>query len=228
MEAREVRGSVPGLHGRRSVISALAAAGIAAPLIFTAVALVQSLLRADQSFVSDPISALGAGPGGWVQDANFLVCGALLVAYAVGLHLGVRPARLGVLGPALLVLGGVGVVLAGVFPAVDANGAFSEDQVGHTVASFMAFLGTGFGFIALSRRLARAPGWRGLAGYALASGIAIVVLILAFGPLAEVAGTPLHPWMGLFEWAIVAVWFACTIVLSLRLMRVARGGDSPR
>ena len=166
---------------------------------------------------------MGAGPGGWVQDANFVLCGALLVAYAIGLHLGVRPARLGVLGPALLVLGGVGVVLGGVFPAVDANGAFSEDQVGRTVASFMAFLGTGIGFIVLSRRLARDPGWRGLAGYALASGIAIVVLIFAFGPLAEVPGTPLHPWMGLFEWAIVTVWFVCTIVLSLRLLRVARG-----
>ena len=222
MEAREARGSIPVQRGRRSVISALAAAGIAAPLIFTAVALVQSLLRADQSFVTDPISALGAGSSGWVQDANFVVCGVLLVAYAIGLHLGVRPARLGLLGPALLVLGGVGVVLAGVFPAVDANGAFSEDQVGHTVASFMAFLGTGIGFIVLSRRLVRDPWWRSLASYALASGIAIVVLIFAFGPLAEEPGTPLHPWMGLFEWVIVAVWFACTIVLSLRLLRVAR------
>ena len=40
------------------MIAALAAAGIVAPLIFTAVALVQSLLRADHSLVAHPISAL--------------------------------------------------------------------------------------------------------------------------------------------------------------------------
>lgn len=149
-------------HGleRRSVIAALAAAGIAGPIIFTLVAIVQSLIRADHSLVGLPISALGAGPSGWVQDVNFLLEGALLVAYAIGLHLGVRPARLGELGPALLVLGGVGVMLAGVFPAVGASGAFSEEQVGHTVVSFMAFLGTGIGFIVLSWRLARDPRWR--------------------------------------------------------------------
>jgi hypothetical membrane protein len=225
MEVRQAGGATPGLEGQRSLIAALAAAGIVAPLIFTAAALVQSLLRADHSLVAHPISALGARPSGWVQDANFVLCGALLVAYAIGLHLGVHPARLGVLGPALLVLGGVGVVLAGVFPAVDASRAFSEEQVRHTVASYMAFLGTGIGFIVLSRRLVRDPRWRSLASYALASGIAIVVLILAFGPLAEESGTPLHSWMGLFEWVIVAVWFACTIVLSLRLRRVARAVD---
>jgi hypothetical membrane protein len=228
MEVRQAGGATPGLEGQRSLIAALAAAGIVAPLIFTAAALVQSLLRADHSLVALPISALGAGPSGWVQDANFILCGALLVAYAIGLHLGVHPARLGALGPALLVLGGVGVVLAGVFPAVDASGAFSEEQVGHTVASYMAFLGTGIGFIMLSRRLVRDPRWRSLASYALASGIAIVVLLIAFGPLAEESGTPLHPVMGLFEWVIVAVWFACTIVLSLRLMRVARAIDVRR
>ena len=228
MEVRQAGGATPGLEGHRSLIAALAAAGILAPLIFTAAALVQSLLRADHSLVALPISALAVGPSGWVQDANFVLCGVLLVAYAIGLHLGIHPARLGVLGPAFLVLGGVGVVLAGVFPAVDASGAFSEEQVGHTVASFMAFLGTGIGFVVLSRRLVRDPRWRSLATYTLASGIAIVVLIFAFEPLAETPGTPLHPWLGLFEWMIVVVWFACTIVLSLRLRRVARAVDVRR
>jgi hypothetical membrane protein len=228
MEVRQAERATPGLEGHRSLIAALGAAGIVAPLIFTAAALVQSLLRADHSLVALPISALGVGPSGWVQDVNFVLCGALLVAYAMGLHLGIHPTRLGVLGPALLVVGGVGVVLAGVFPAVDASGAFSEEQVGHTVGSFMAFLGTGIGFIVLWRRLVRDPRWRSLASYALASGIAIVVLIFAFGPLAETPGTPLHAWMGLFEWVIVAVWFACTIVLALRVMRVARTVDVRR
>ena len=62
---------------RRSVIAALAAAGIAGPVIFAVVALMQSLIRPEHSLVADPISALAAGPSGWVQDMNFLVFGSL-------------------------------------------------------------------------------------------------------------------------------------------------------
>ena len=92
------------------MIAALAAAGISGPVMFAGVALAQSLLRLEHSLVADPISALAAGPSGWVQDVNFLVFGSLMVAYAVGLHLGVRPTRWGVVGLAFLVLSGVGLV----------------------------------------------------------------------------------------------------------------------
>jgi drug/metabolite transporter (DMT)-like permease len=39
-----------------------------------------------------------------------------MIAYAIGLHLGVRPTRWGVVGLAFLVLSGVGLVWAGYFP----------------------------------------------------------------------------------------------------------------
>ena len=114
---------------RRSVIAALAAAGIAGPVIFAVVALVQSLLRPEHSLVRHPISALAAGPSGWVQDVNFLVLGSLMIAYAIGLHLGVRPTRWGVVGLAFLVLSGAGLVWAGLFPSTDATGARWDDRV---------------------------------------------------------------------------------------------------
>jgi hypothetical membrane protein len=209
------------------VIAVLAVAGIVGPILFTVVAVVHSLLRSDHSLVALPISALAIGQSGWVQDVNFVVCGVLFLAYPIGLHLGVRQTRWGVVGPALLVLSGAGLVLAGVFPAVDASGNLTYDSLGHTVASFMAFLGTGGGFIVMSRRLAANPRWRNLSTYVLSSGIAIVVLVFAFGALAERPGTPLHPWIGLFQWVMVAVWLTCTVVLCLRLIRVTRAADAP-
>jgi hypothetical membrane protein len=132
-----------------------------------------------------------------------------------------------VVGPALLVVSGAGLVLAGIFPAVDASGHLTYDSLGHTVAAFMAFLGTGGGFIVMSRRLAGDPNWRNFAPYTLGSGIVIVVLVFAFGALAERPGMPLHPWIGLFQWVMVAVWITCTVVLCLRLMRVTRAADAP-
>jgi hypothetical membrane protein len=228
MEVRQAGDGVD--HGleRRSVIAALAAAGIAGPIIFAVVALTQSLLRPDHSLVEHPISALAAGPSGWVQNVNFLVFGLLMIAYATGLHLGVRPGRAGVVGFAFLILSGIGLMWGGVFPATDATGAFDEDRLLHVPGFIMTFLGGGIGLIVMSRRMARDPRWQSAALYALATGVAMLVLILVGGGLVRPSGAPLHAWLGLFQWVLLAVWFSCTIVLALRLLRLARAADVPR
>ena len=210
------------------MIAALAGAGIAGPVMFAVVALVQSLLWPEHSLVADPISALAAGPSGWVQNVNFLVFGALMIAYAIGLHLGVRPTRWAIVGLAFLVLSGVGLVWAGVFPSTDATGARWDDRVLHIVAFPMTFLGAGIGLIVMSRRMAGDPSWRSLATYALATGIAVLLLLLVGAGLLRPPGAPLHPWWGLFQWILLAVWFPCTVVLALRLLRVTRVADAPR
>jgi hypothetical membrane protein len=213
---------------RRSMIAALATAGIAGPITFAVVALVHSLLRQDHSLVAHPISALAAGPSGWLQNANFLLFGLLMIAYAIGLHLGVRPSRAGVVGAAFLMLSGVGLMWGGVFPATDATGAFDGDRLLHIPGFVMTFLGGGIGLIAMSRRMARDPRWEDLATYALLSGIAMLALIVAGGGLVRPPGAPLHAWFGLFQWVLLAVWLPCTVVLALRLLRLARAADVPR
>ena len=148
MEVRQ--GGADHVLERRSVIAALAASGIVGPIAFAVLALMQSLLRSDHSLVEHPISALAAGPSGWVQNVNFLVFGLLMIAYAIGLHLGVRPSRAGVVGFAFLVLSGIGLMWGGVFPATDATGAFNEDRLLHIPGFIMTFLGGGIGLIVMS------------------------------------------------------------------------------
>lgn len=230
MEARRVGEGTGHLLERRSVVAALAAAGIAGPIMFAGIALMHSLLRGDHSLVALPISALAAGPSGWVQDVNFVALGVLMIAYAVGLHLGVRQARWGVLGPAFLSLSGVGLVWAAVFPATDATGAFRAERIPalHTVGFAITFLAAVIGLIMMSRRMARDPRWQSLATYTLATGMVMLVLFLLGGGLVRPPGAPLHPWLGLFQWILLAVWFPCTIVLAFRLLRVARAADAPR
>ena len=220
-------GTAHGLE-RSSIITALAAAGIAGPIIFASVALVHSLLRSDHSLVAHPISALAAGPSGWVQNVNFLLFGILMIAYAMGLHLGVRYSRAGVVGVAFLVLSGVGLMWGGVFPATDATGAFDGERLLHIPGFVMTFLGGGIGLILISRRMARDPRWKGLATYALATGTAMLVLIVGGGGLVRPPGAPLHAWFGLFQWVLLAVWLPCTVVLALRLLNLARAADAPR
>jgi hypothetical membrane protein len=166
MEVRQVGNGADHVLEHRSVIAVLAAAGITGPIIFAVVALVQSVLRSDHNLLEHPISALAAGPSGWVQDVNFLVFGSLMILYAIGLHLGVRPTRWGAVGLAFLSLSGIGLMWEGLFPMRDATRALQENRLLHIPGFIMFCLGAAIGLIVMSRRMAHDPRWRSLVTYA--------------------------------------------------------------
>jgi hypothetical protein len=92
----------------------------------------------------------------------------------------------------------------------------------------MTFLGAGIGLIVMARRMLGDSRWRYLSTYVLATGTTVLLLLLAGGGLVRPPGAPLHLWWGLFQWVLLAVWFPCTVALSLRLLRVAKTAETPR
>jgi hypothetical protein len=94
--------------------------------------------------------------------------------------------------------------------------------VGHLIGTVLAFLGAGTGFVVLSRRLSADPRWRGLATYAFASGIAVIVLFLIAVTLARSADAPLYQWVGLVQRLPMVVWFSCEAVLGIKLLQLTR------
>ncbi len=212
-----------------AVMSVLAAAGIVGPILFTVGFVVQGFLRADlrsgYNPITQQISELTAGPYGWVQQVNFVVFGLLLIAFAVGLHRGVRVAAPWVVGPALIAWNGVELVVAGVFPLREDAAGLIYDPIGvHSVNGKMFFLSIGIILIVMSWRFARDARWRGLAAYTGASGIVLLVMFVIVGFLTVPEQAPLHPWSGLMQRAVLAVWFSCLIILALWLRRVGRRG----
>jgi hypothetical membrane protein len=219
-------------HGRERhpIAVVLAAAGILGPVLFTVGFVIQELFRrGEYSPIAEPVSALEAGPGGWVQQVNFVGFGLLTIAFAVGLHLGMRPTRAGVVGPAILVWTGMGLVLAAVFSLREDAAGVTYDPTGlHVVNGAIFFLSIGVGLVVTSRRMAADPRWRSLATYTLTTGIALLVMFVAFGVLVGPDDAPLHAWAGLAQRVVLAVWFSCTIVLALRLLGVSRAADPQR
>jgi hypothetical membrane protein len=202
-----------------AVLPKLVSAGLLAPIVFTALVIAQGLLQPDYSHKELPISALAAWPLGWVQVLNFFILGLLLIAYAIGLHVRLCPSRGGMIGPALLVISGLGVITAGIFPWRNTDGLLIE-PAGHVVGALMSFLGAAFGHMVISRRVARDPNWQSVAFYVLASGAAMLVLFFVFAGFALDPGTPLHPWAGVLQRITVLVWFGCTTLLALKSRRV--------
>ena len=199
-------------------------AGIIGPILFTATFLAQERFRVGEySPIAEQVSALEAGPNGWIQQANFVVFGLLTIAFAVGLHRGLRPTRVGIAGPALLFLSGIGLLLAAALPLREDAAGVTYGQGGHMIAGVTFFLTSAVGLIVLSRRIANDARWSGLATYTLVAGITALVGFVAAGVLVMPDDAPLHDWAGLVQRALILlVLFPCRVVLSFRLLRVAR------
>jgi len=207
---------IDGIPARSAPARTLALAGIIGPIWFTTLVIIQGFLLADYSHVRLPISALAAWPTGWIQNINFFVFGGLTMVYAFGLHRGVQRTRQGSVGFALLLLSGLGILLAGVFPFRMVDGVPTENSP-HVVASIMAFASMALGLMVFSRRMIADPRWRDLATYTMFTGIIMLTLFVVLGRFAIDNGAPLHRWAGLIQRIVCAVWFANMIVLAGRL-----------
>jgi len=196
----------------------LAWAGIIGPVGFTTLVILQGFLQPDYSHVRMPISALAAWPTGWIQILNFCVVAVMTILFAVGLHGGVQRTPWGTAGFSLLVMGGVGLVLAGVFPWKMVNGVPTETP-GHVVGAITSFAASGLGLVVFSQRMRADPRWRDLSTYTMFTGIAVLALFVTVGFFAIDDGAPLHPWAGLIQRVLCTVWFICLIVLALRLRK---------
>ncbi|WP_026402526.1 DUF998 domain-containing protein [Actinomadura rifamycini] len=93
-------------------MTALLWAGAAGAWGFVAVFLLDGWTRPGYRPVRHPVSALALGPRGWVQTANFAVCGALITAGGVAVA---GPLDSAVLAGAIAVFG-ASLVASGVFP----------------------------------------------------------------------------------------------------------------
>jgi hypothetical membrane protein len=183
----------------------LAGGTIAGPLFISA-SLAQAFTRPGFDIRRMAISMLTLGDLGWIQRANFIVCGVLVLACAAGLRRALRGATW---GPVLFAGYGIGLVLAGTFTPDPALGfpagapagnptTYSVHAMVHTVAFFVAFISLIAACLVLARRFGR--GW---AVYSVATAVLPVPLI-AMSMAMGGSGVPLVV-MGVITSAWVAV-----------------------
>lgn len=143
-----------------------------------------------------------------------------MTAFVFGLNHAVLPSPRGAVGFGLLVLGSIGIMLAGIFPWRLQNGVPTETPQ-HVVTAVTVFASTPLGLILFSRRMKGDSRWQDLASYTLVTGIVMALLFPVMGLLAIPDNGPLHAWAGLLQRVICAVWFTCIVVLATRLRTIA-------
>lgn len=203
-------------------------AGIIGPVLFTACFLLQEAFRQDEySPMAEQVSALEAGPNGWIQQVNFVILGVLTIIFAFGLHRALRDTRLGIIGPLLIGVSGAANILAAVFPLEEDSSGETYDPGGHMVAGILFFLTSSLALLVLAHRLRQDERWRGLAAYVAASGALALVGFVLMGTLVIPDDAPLHDWAGLGQRVIVlAILFPPRILIAVRLLSAA--DDSQR
>jgi hypothetical membrane protein len=186
----------------------LAGGTIAGPLFIVA-SLVQAFTRPGFDLLRMAISMLTLGDAGWIQRANFIVCGVLVLACAAGLRRALRGATW---GPLLYAGYGAGLFTAGLFTPDPALGfpagapagnpdTYSWHAMIHTVAFFVAFISLIAACVVVAVRFAR-TGRRGWAAYSAATAVLPIPLI-AMSMAIGGSGVPLVV-MG----AITSAWVA--------------------
>jgi len=93
----------------------LLACGLVGPILFYAVFTLAGATRPGYSAIHDVVGALSRGEEGWIQIANFIVFGLLLIGFAAGLRSALQVGRGSAAGPLLLAVAGAGLVIQGLF-----------------------------------------------------------------------------------------------------------------
>lgn len=206
-------------------IRLLITGGAIGPLLFTMVYLIEGATRPGYDAWRQAASALSLSEQGWMQIVNFIVCGLLILGFAVGLRQTLRGGRGATWGPILLAAVGAGLMIAGIFVTDPAQGYPPGTPTGPALHN--TFHGTIHWFLGglvvfsslpascfvLARRFASDTQWKGWAIYSVLTGILMVAFFVAFA-IASAQDGP----AGLFERISLSIGMAWMAFFAARLL----------
>jgi hypothetical membrane protein len=212
---------------REDTTRRLLASGVIGPTLFVLAFLIEGAIRPAYDPGRVFVSMLSLGDQGWVQVANFLVSGALIVAFAIGLRRVMRWGPGCRWGPILVGGVGFGLVIAGIFAGDPGMGYPPGTPPGpvqssswhasvHFIGAIFVFVGLPIASFVFARRFQsdRDPVW---ALYSLASGLGMFVVFIAASADAN-GGDPAGV-AGWLQRASIVIGFAWIVLLARRFMR---------
>jgi hypothetical membrane protein len=210
----------------RAVTKSLLGWGVVAGPFYLVVGLAQALLVPGFDLSRHALSLLLLGPLGWIQAANLVLSGLMVLAAAVGFGR-LMPRRANVWAAVFLGLYGVSLFAAAIFPP-DPMGGFPVGGTDATTASMSGVLhlvAGAIGFVSLALAAIIVGAWlrrEGRRGVAITSWIAAAVIVLGFMGGAALATVP----VGIaLLWLAVVVGWAWLAIASLTAYRIAPSRD---
>jgi hypothetical protein len=143
--------------------------GLGGAGVFTALATRQGAVRVGYDARQQAVSALSLGPGGWVQQLNFVLFGALLVSTVPALRIMLRGGVGALSYPILTMISGIALIVVGFIPQDPASG-YDPEQLGlalptargltHLALAGVAMVASIGGLFVMAARFARDANWK--------------------------------------------------------------------
>lgn len=206
-------------------------AGMSAAVLFVSVFTVAGWLYPGYSPTRMFVSELSLGPYGWVQILNFVLTGALMLVFGLGLAAYFSIGAAFRAGPALIQGIGVSLMASGPF-TTDPSTMFQQASIHgvvHGIFGALVFTFAPISCFLFYRRFRRDTGWRPLAVWTLASGVVLTVGVVLL-KISQQPGSGLFEWKGLVQRAILYTFMAWIFAVAFRLRRQCRSveGSPPR
>ena len=205
-------------------------AGVLGPLLFTGIYTIDGFFLSSYSALMEPISNLGAeGPTPWIQNANFVLSGLLLVAFVAAfyqeLRLLIRRGWL-ILSTFFFTLTGVALASAGFFhtdlpgyPPVTLHGMI------HDIIFFVVFFSLLIALTITGLSLRKISGWRVYGWYSILTAVGMLGLFVLLATMTD------SRLAGLFQRIFEDEAFAWYVVMGFHffmLERARKRAGSPR
>src|SRR5581483_2006747 len=212
--------------------------GAVGPLLFILVFLLEGATRPGYSWWHNFVSDLSLSNQGWMQIANFLLCGGLILCFVPGLRRVLRTGKGAVWGPGFLGIFGLSLLIAGLFvtdpslgyyPAGTSSSIQTLHGIIHGVNAPLAFGSLTIAMFLLARRFALDPLCRSWALYSLVSGLLCIGLFIAclISAVLDQKGILPNAPTGLLERIAIIIGWGWIALLAIHYVRQMRTPASP-
>ncbi len=198
--------------GRAAATRSLLGWGVVAGPFYLLVAVIHALVKPGFDFSRHALSLLMVTDTGWIQRANLILVGVMVIAAAIGFRRAIEGRR-GAWLRTLLVIYGVALIGSGIF-APDPMGGFPPGMDESVTTSGLLHLAFGaVGFLSLGVAAILFSGWCRSAGLpgarvmSLVAGVLVIAGFVAGGALSQMSAGVILLWIAVvagFAWLLVA------------------------
>ncbi len=189
---------------------------IIAIVLYVAIDILVQFLPPHYNPISQAESDLGVGPYGWLMNINFLIRGALSLAFVYALYRSWPSEKRPKAGLALIAAWGIGSFILA-FSPTDVSGPATLHGTIHLVTAFLAFLFVSIGAILVSASIPIKSSWKKIRKYAVGLAIFILVALLVLG-----VGSAMHKietsYFGLLERIFLGSVLLWMLAISIMLL----------
>lgn len=205
----------------------LLASGAIGCWIFVLACIIEGRIHIDYNPLRHPVSSLAIGKFGWLQIANFIILGLLILGFAIGLRRSLKPSSDSFWATLLMVLVAIGLIGAGIF-ITDPDygyplnmpiilGPYSMQGSLHELFSLLIFIGLPVACFVLRHRFL-ISGESGWAAYSAFTGIAMLITFVLSG-IGFKQKAHLEDFAGVFQRLSITLGSIWITLLASHLMR---------